>query len=185
MKESFSTPQRNFGNVKFKQYKYELEPFINRSRLNEAIVFYDNALRTSNNDEERYKASKNIGLAYEKLIETCDQENLAIHNHFLNYHYYLKQMCLSHDHTIQYGERYLNTSDYSAQKERIEKSMANNLNKLTSLNKISYLQSIADFIKQHHQIYFYLIAAIARLYFNEGIVYMNNKQYVVAKTYFY
>lgn len=65
MKEIYSTQQRNLGNKRFKQYRLNSQKIVNRSRLNEAIVFYDNALRIANNNEERYKASKNIGIAYD------------------------------------------------------------------------------------------------------------------------
>ena len=70
--DSLSDETRNIGNEYYKKYTKNQYQLINQSNLTTAIKYYEEAFKLSRTFEEKYKEQKNIGLSYEKLMETYD-----------------------------------------------------------------------------------------------------------------
>ena len=118
--ESYSERARNAGNMFYKRFDEKGFPVINKQNLNNAVICYEDALRIANNMEENYKASKNLGLAYERMISLCKLDLLKDEKTFDNYYYLLKMLFKSYVLCLIYGNKYLSIENFIVQTDRIE-----------------------------------------------------------------
>lgn len=180
----FSEKQRNDGNIHYKKYDPKSSMENNLVVLKEALKLYNRAYKGANSFDAKYKAMKNTGLAYEKMLEVYSQNNPIKKEDQKEYISTAELMTSSYTTTLINGGLCLKNKEYNAQVERITASLTKVFSQMAKMNCLEFLESIACLIQNFRKIFYYLIALIAQYYFNEGMFYLNNQQCKVAKTFF-
>ena len=179
--ESYSERARNAGNMFYKRFDEKGFPVINKQNLNNAVICYEDALRIANNMEESYKASKNLGLAYERMISLCKLDLLKDEKTFDNYYYLLKMLFKSSVLCLIYGNKYLSIENFIVQTERIESTILKHFEILKGEGKYSCIYYLIQLTKKYLPLYLYLSSVLIRYYFIEAFYYYEQEFYIKSK----
>lgn len=183
-KESSSTIARNEGNVFFKKYNPNKPVQTNQNYIHQAIVQYNRALKLANKIEDIYKAHKNLGLCYEKMIALLGFPNIKGELKNEQYLFLLWDMCDHYSKALLNGYKCISTSAYNELVNKIKKVVITNITQLAN-NNISHVQRIASFFRNLKEIYYSFMGIVSRLYFNLGYESYMVKEYAKAKGHIY
>lgn len=183
--KSVSTIKRENGNQWFRKFDITKFKTLNTENLNAAINCYEDSFRCATTEEEFYKAGKNIGVAYEKMLSMEKVEELTNDSKFEYYFYLVKELSKGYSKALEHGKVYLNQEDYKTQFNRMFDNIVKEFKKIKELNKMNKIFQLLKIYEKNQKFFYKLISVIARMYFNIGLVFFNNGEFTKGKNYFY
>ena len=182
---SYSTKKRNEGNIFYKKCQSLDNKTLIKNEINKAINCYDDALRNASNNEELYKASKNISLSYNIYSNIYKDEDLNKESNLDQYLFTLKMLTKSIIKEIEYSKIYFYSfENFEERYQKILETLEQHIIILNDSEKISSIHSIIQILKTEEKIYYYFLSKLSEFYFNEGYKLFESECYKKAKFYF-
>lgn len=176
-KESNSSKIRNEGNVFFKQFNPKQSVVKNENCIHQAILKYNRALKLANVIEDIYKAQKNLGLCYEKMITLLGFPKIK-QSKTEQYLFLLWDMCDNYSKALLNGYK---STAYNELYNKIKEMIVVHIRNLADNKNISHIQKIASYFINFKEMYYHFIGIITRIYFNLGYHFYQSKEYPKAR----
>ena len=184
--ETASKTKRTEGNSFYEKAKTSTDIRTKKNNVNQAIKCYEEAYNESNDDEEKYKASKNISLAYNLYSDIFKDSDLKNDYNLQEYTHLLSMLFKSVIKEIEIAKTYFDLEDHDEFDERynkIEETLEIHINKLLSFEKFAFVIKLIEILKPYDYLYALFTSKIINFYYNKGNSFYQIKEYDLGKSY--
>lgn len=165
-------------------YNPNIKKATNENYIHQAIIQYNRALKLANKIEDTYKAHKNLGLCYEKMITLLGFPNIKQGLETERYLFLLWDMCNNYSKALLNGYKCISTSAYNELVNKVKNIVNVNITQLAEEN-ISHVQRLASYFINFREIYYSFMGTICREYFILGYESYKCKEFAKAKGHIY